>query len=102
MASRSRASPARAIRGTAGYTGHPMAIRCPSNQTGDPVSDVTFLFRGRYVQFDAAVHPYYPDGSDQQSATYVTALTTTRQRDGTLTTTEAGSQKRAPGPSTRA
>jgi len=85
----------RAIKGDAGYAGHPIAIRCPSNQAGDQVSDVTYPLRGRYAQFDATVHPYYPPHADQGSATYVTVLTAVRENDDTLTTSEAGSQKRA-------
>jgi hypothetical protein len=85
----------RAVRGQAGYASHPMAVRCPSNQTGDQASDVTFPLRGRYVQFDATVRPYYPPGGDQRSVTYVTALVGVRDNDGTLRVTEAGSQKRA-------
>ena len=85
----------RAIRSKAGYTSHPVAIKCPTNQTGDQTSEVTYLLRGRYVQFDATVHPYYPVGTDQQSATYVTALIGIRQPDDSLDFTEAGNQKRA-------
>ncbi|GAA2660152.1 hypothetical protein [Paractinoplanes durhamensis] len=85
----------RQIRGKDGYASHPLAIRCPSNQTGDQSSDVTFLVRGRYVQFDATVRPYYPAGADQQSVTHVTLLTDTRERDNTLTTTEVTTQTRA-------
>lgn len=85
----------RLIRGRAGYSSHPVAIRCPTNQTGDQTSEVTYLLRGRYVQFDATVHPYYPADSDQRAATYVTALIGIRQSDGSLDFTEAGTQKRA-------
>lgn len=85
----------RAIRGKDGYAQHPVAIKCPTNQTGDQTSEVTYPLRGRYVQFDAIVHPYYPARADQQSATYVTALIGIRQPDGSLDFTEAGTQKRA-------
>ena len=37
----------RLIRGRAGYSSHPVAIRCPTNQTGDQTSEVTYLLRGR-------------------------------------------------------
>lgn len=72
-----------------------IAIKCPTNQTSDQTSDVTFPLRGRYYQFDATVRPYYPKGTDQQAVTHVTVLIGIRQKDGTLATTEAGSQKRA-------
>jgi len=85
----------RAIKADAGYANHPVAIRCPSNQAGDQVSDVTYSLLGRYAQFEATVHPYYPPNTDQGSATYVTVLTAVRDSDNTLTTSEAGSQKRA-------
>ena len=85
----------RVIRGNASYASHPIAIKCPSNEADNQVSEVTYLLRGRYVQFDATVHPYYPPGSDQQAATYVTAVRAIMQRDGDLNTTEAGVQKRA-------
>ena len=56
---------------------------------------MTYLLRGRYLRFDATVRPYYPEGSDQQAVTYVTAFAGSRQEDGTLRITEVGSQKRA-------
>jgi len=94
----------RPIRGRDGYASHPLAIHCPTNQTGDQSADVTFPLRGKYVQFDATVHPYYPPGADQRSATHVTATAGTRQRDGSLTTEVAGTQfsasPDAPGPIT--
>jgi len=74
---------------------HAIAVTCPTNQSSDQASDVTFPLHGRYYQFDATVRPYYPKGADQQSVTHVTASTGTRQRDGTLTVAEVGSQKRA-------
>lgn len=85
----------RPIRGRDGYASHPLAIHCPTNQTGDQSADVTFPLRGKYVQFDATVHPYYPAGVDQQSVTYVTVLTDTREVDNTLTTNEVTSQTHA-------
>lgn len=85
----------RAIRGKAGWTGNEIAIRCPTNQTGDQTSEVTYLLRGRYAQFDVTVHPYYPDGADQQAVTYVTAVAAVRTSDGGLDTTVAGTQKTA-------
>ena len=85
----------RAIKSDASYTSHPIAIRCPSNQAANQVSDVTYSLLGRYAQFEATVHPYYPPNTDQRSATYVTVLTAVREIDGTLTTKEVGSEKRA-------
>jgi hypothetical protein len=74
---------------------HAIAVECPTNQSSDQASDVTFPLHGRYYQFDVTVRPYYPAGADQRSVTYVTASTGTRQRDGTLIVAEVGSQKRA-------
>lgn len=85
----------RAISGQAAFSAHPIAIKCPSNNTGDDRSEVTYSLLGHYVQFDATVRPYYPPGVDQRSVTYVTATIGVRQTDGTLTTTDAGVQKRA-------
>lgn len=85
----------RAVRAQAAFAAHPIAIKCPSNQTGDDHTDVTYSLREHYVQFDATVHPYYPPGADQRSVTYVTAMIGTRDTDGTLITTVAGDQKRA-------
>ncbi|WP_127503553.1 hypothetical protein [Actinoplanes solisilvae] len=83
----------RAIKGKAGYTGHEMAVRCPTNETGDPTSEITYLLQGRYVQFDVTVHPYFPARTDQQAVTFVTALIAVRRNDGGLDTRIAGDQK---------
>jgi hypothetical protein len=56
---------------------------------------VTYVLSRHYRQFDATVHPYYPPDSDARSATWVTAIRSEMQRDGSLTSTEAGEQKRA-------
>ncbi|MBW6436919.1 hypothetical protein KZ829_24560 [Actinoplanes hulinensis] len=85
----------RTIRGKPGYTGHEIAIRCPSNETGDQTSDVTYLLLGRYAQFDVTVRPYFPAGTDQQAATYVSAMIGTKRSDGGLDTTIAATQKTA-------
>jgi hypothetical protein len=85
----------RPIRDDPGYQPHPIAITCPSNQTGDQEHVVTYAIQGRYVQFDADVHPYYPPNADARSATYVTVQMGVRETDGDLRITEAGSQKTA-------
>jgi hypothetical protein len=85
----------RAVKDQAGYTSHPIAISCPSNQAGDQAHDVTYVLRGRFYQFDAEVHPWYPPGPDSGSATYVTVIGAINQTDGQLVTKEAGSQKTA-------
>jgi hypothetical protein len=85
----------RQARGAVGPGGHPVSISCPSNQTGDQERSVTYLLQGRYLGLEAEVRPYYPEGADTRSATYVTALTGTLGRDGDLTITEAGKQQRA-------
>ena len=88
-------SPPRAIRDDETYKPHAIAITCPSNQTGDQVHDVTYAVRGRYVTFDADVHPYYPPGADSRSATYVSVLKGVRQSDGDLRIAEVGTQTQA-------
>lgn len=85
----------RAIRGQTAYTSHPVAISCPSNQAGDQAHDVTWVLHGRFYQFDAEVHPWFPAGTDTGSATYVTAIGAITQTDGQLVTREAGNQKSA-------
>ncbi|OKI61457.1 hypothetical protein [Micromonospora sp. CB01531] len=85
----------RAVRGRPDYNRHAIAIRCPSNASDEPVTEVTYLLSRHYRQFDATVHPYYPPDSDVQAATYVTAIQGVRQRDGSLTTSEAGAQQRS-------
>ncbi|AGL17956.1 hypothetical protein [Actinoplanes sp. N902-109] len=85
----------RQARSAAGPEQHPVALTCPSNQTGDQEHSVTYLLQGRYAELRAQVRPYYPQSSDQQSATYVTALIGIRGRDGELTISEAGRQLQA-------
>ncbi|WP_212997198.1 hypothetical protein [Winogradskya consettensis] len=85
----------RPVRGRDGWTDRPIAISCPSNETGDQEHSITYPVRGRYTEFRADVRPYYPPDADQRSATYVTALTGTLQRDGDLVTAEVGKQQQA-------
>jgi hypothetical protein len=85
----------RALANTDDFADHPIAISCPSNETGDKVHDVTFALNGHYLQFDATVRPYYPKGVDAQTATFVTALIGIRQSDGTLRISQAGIQQSA-------
>ena len=85
----------RAVRAEPAYARRALVIACPSNETGDQERSVTFALRGRHARFDAQVHPYYPPGADARSVTFVTVLAGARDRDATLTTTEAGTQKRA-------
>ncbi|GAA0795102.1 hypothetical protein [Spirilliplanes yamanashiensis] len=85
----------RAVRADAAYARRALVIGCPSNETGDQERSVTFALRGRYARFDAQVHPYYPPGADARSVTFVTVFAGVRDRDATLTTAEAGAQKRA-------
>jgi hypothetical protein len=56
----------REIRGSEGYRTHPIAIRCPTNESGDQSADVKFSLDGRYRQFDATVHPFYPPTANQE------------------------------------
>ena len=92
----------RALRGKAEYSSHPLVIQCPSNQTGDETSNITFLLNGRYLRLDMEVRPYYPPEADQRSVTHVIAYIGVPEIDRERTTREAGSQKGAtpftPGP----
>ncbi|GLY02077.1 MULTISPECIES: hypothetical protein [Actinoplanes] len=85
----------RAVRDQAGFADHPIAIACPTNQTGDLERIVTWPLKGRYLDFQADVRPWYPAGTDQESATYVTALSGQRQPDGAITTSVSGRQQNA-------
>ncbi|KUL22022.1 hypothetical protein ADL15_49485 [Actinoplanes awajinensis subsp. mycoplanecinus] len=85
----------RAIRDKPEFADHPIAVSCPSNQPGDQARDVTWRLGGHYLDFRAEVRPYYPAGTDTGGATYVFAVAGTRQKDGTLSTTEAGRQQTA-------
>nr|QRG35010.1 hypothetical protein [Micromonospora sp.] len=83
------------VRERAEYNDHAIAIRCPSNASKEPATEVTYQLSGHYRQFNATVHPYYPPGSDARSATWVTVIRSDVQRDGSFTTSAAGEQKRA-------
>jgi hypothetical protein len=85
----------RAVRDEPAFSSHPVAISCPDNQTGNQASAVTYLLRGRYLRFDATVHPYYPPAADTKAASYVLAFVDVRQRDGTFRREERGRQQRA-------
>ncbi|MEV6490783.1 hypothetical protein AB0M20_19515 [Actinoplanes sp. NPDC051633] len=74
----------RSIRAEPGYNSRPLVVACPSNQTDDQRRDVTYQLHGRYADFAAQVHPYYPEGTDQGSVTIVTLTTEVRQTDGSL------------------
>jgi hypothetical protein len=41
-----------------------VAIACPSNQTGDQSSEVTYETRGRYRDLETTLHPYYEPRDD--------------------------------------
>lgn len=82
----------RALRGQPGYD-HPVAIRCPSNQNGDPVTTVNYLLRGRQLDFSADVRPYFTTQPDARA--HIFALIGVRQRDGSLTQTQRGYQYEA-------
>lgn len=85
----------RNLRDRAGFASHPLVIHCPTNETGDATSNVTFTLNGRYVRVDATVRPYYPDDADQQSVTHVLADVGIREIDAEMTTQQAGAQQRA-------
>ena len=82
----------RAVSDDPAFSSHPVAITCPDNQTGNQASEVTYLLRGRYLRFEATVHPYYPPDADTKAASYVLAFVDVRQRDGTFRREERGRQ----------
>lgn len=69
---------------------HALVIGCPTNQSDDKVREVTYELRGRYVDLSATVRPHY--GKDPEAVTYVTAFGGFRQKDGTMTRRELGTQ----------
>jgi hypothetical protein len=85
----------RTVRDDPAFNSHAIAIKCPDNRTGNEASEVTYLLRGRYLRFDATVHPYYPPDADTKAATWVYAMVDIRQRDGTFHRDEAGRQQQA-------
>jgi hypothetical protein len=82
----------RPLRTRAEYASHPLTVTCPSNQTGDSTSEITYDLRGQYLQFDATVRPFYPDAADQRAVTHVTVAARYREVDGELTTKDVGRQ----------
>jgi hypothetical protein len=85
----------RPLRARAPYASHPLTVTCPSNQTGDSTSEITYDLRGQYLQLDATVRPFYPDPADQRAVTYVTVAARYREVDGELTTKDVGRQMAA-------
>lgn len=77
----------RALAGEPGYD-HPIVVTCPSNQTGDLVREVTYLMRGRYLDFAAEVRPYFDNVKDARAEVAVIAVE--KQRDDSLTRRETG------------
>jgi hypothetical protein len=79
----------RALTGKDGYD-HPIVVRCPTNQSDDKMRSVTYLLRGRYLDFSATVRPYY--SAERDARTYVHAVTGVKERDGTVTQQTRGTQ----------
>jgi hypothetical protein len=79
----------RALANLAGYD-HPIVVTCPTNQNDDQVREVTYLLRGRYLDFSATVRPYSTSRPDARANVY--AIAGYRERDGTLTRQEKGRQ----------
>jgi hypothetical protein len=79
----------RALAGQPDYP-QPVAIACPSNQSGDQVREVTYLIRGRYVDFTGTVRPYFRTMPDARANVFIIAGF--KERDGTLTRQERGRQ----------
>ncbi|WP_285683417.1 hypothetical protein [Actinoplanes sp. NBRC 103695] len=78
------------------WAAHPLVVRCPSNQTGDERHDVVYQLRGRYVEAAAEVRTYHPPKGDAEAAVVVTMVTSTRERDGTLTTADVTASGQGP------
>jgi hypothetical protein len=70
----------RQIVGKPGYDSHSIVLHCPG--PGDRFTSVGYALNRHYIQFDATVHPYYPPGADQKSATNVDATLVTTDPSG--------------------
>lgn len=72
---------------------HPVAVACPSNQTGDQVRTLTYDLDRRFRTFTATVSGRAAKGDGD--AIEVRVFTKSRQKDDTFKTLEAGSQRGA-------
>jgi hypothetical protein len=84
----------RQLKGKPGYD-RAIVIACPTNQSSDKTREVTWLLHGRYLDLQATARPYFT--ADPQSATRVVVVAVTRERDGTLTRRQVGTQADATG-----
>ncbi len=64
---------------------HALTIRCPSNETGDQETPVTYELARQYTAFDADLIAVFDDGKFYDSVG-VTPLVGVEQRDGTIRT----------------
>jgi hypothetical protein len=70
----------RQIVGKPTYDSHSIVLHCPGS--GDRFTSVGYALSRHYIQFDATVHPYYPPGADQKSATNVDVTLVTTDPSG--------------------
>jgi hypothetical protein len=80
----------RPLAGTDGYA-DPVIIRCPSNEAGDQTREVTWTLSGRHLRFAATARFFYDPPTD--SLVDVTPVVGTQQRNGQISTVEAGRQR---------
>jgi hypothetical protein len=82
----------RALRETPGFE-RAIVIECPSNQSNDKVSEVTYQLFGQFDTFQATVRPHFTSQPDAQM--HVEVLIGERARDGGLIWTVGGGQYQA-------
>jgi hypothetical protein len=80
----------RQIVGKPGYDSHSIVLHCPGS--GDRFTSVGYALNRHYIQFDATVHPYYPPGADQKSATNVDVTLVTIDASGHDSSKPVGSR----------
>ncbi|MDG4766516.1 hypothetical protein O7632_20795 [Solwaraspora sp. WMMD406] len=82
----------RELRKTAGFE-RAIVIKCPSNQSNDKISEVTYQLFGRFDTFQATVRPYFESQPDARM--HVEVLVGERTRDGGLAWAVGGGQYEA-------
>ncbi|MFV2123905.1 hypothetical protein ACFHWS_05070 [Micromonospora sp. LOL_013] len=89
----------RELRESAGFE-RAIVIKCPSNQSNDKITKVTYQLLGRFDTFQATVRPHFD--SQPEAQMHVEVLVGERARDGGLVWDVGGRQYQAtaeqPGP----
>lgn len=82
----------RELRETAGFE-RAIVIKCPSNQSNDKISKVSYQLLGRFDNFQATVRPHFDSQPDARM--HVEVLVGERARDGRLVWDVGGGQYEA-------